>query len=43
MAGKRAVHEEDYVDVACGYDETDPFVDNSEAVGGAPFRVITIV
>ncbi|XP_062514572.1 ubinuclein-2-like isoform X2 [Corticium candelabrum] len=31
MAGKRAVHEEDYVDVACGYDETDPFVDNSEA------------
>jgi hypothetical protein len=31
MVGKRTVYEEDYVDVAGGYDETDPFVDNSEA------------
>ena len=38
MVGKRTVHEEDYVDVAGGYDETDPFVDNSEAVSGTPFE-----
>jgi hypothetical protein len=36
MVGKRTVYEEDYVDVAGGYDETDPFVDNSEAVSGTP-------
>ncbi|XP_065828988.1 ubinuclein-2-like [Oscarella lobularis] len=30
-ASKRRVHDEDYIDVGSGYDETDPFVDNSEA------------
>eukprot|EP00118_Oscarella_pearsei_P014506 m.124507 g.124507 ORF g.124507 m.124507 type:complete len:248 (+) comp37850_c0_seq6:106-849(+) len=31
VAGNRRVHDEDYVDVGSGYDETDPFVDNTEA------------